>query len=160
MVEGTRAVLASQVRQEVHHASMDSQPLSPSTSPVPGAELQSGTKRFGGILCAAKQPDGRLGHNQRDVALQPIPQALAQVSRSVLPRRNIYPYLAVFDLDGEDACLVGELVEGATALEIEAGVVPVAGQDPVLQGAPVQGEAHVGTAIVQGVYPAFVEEER
>ena len=37
----------------------------------------------------AKQPDGRLGHDQRDVALQPISQALAQVSRTVLPRREI-----------------------------------------------------------------------
>jgi hypothetical protein len=56
--------------------------------------------------------------------------------------------------------LVGELVERTTALQIEARVVPVAGQDAVSQGAPVQGEAHVGTAVVHGAYPAFVEEER
>jgi hypothetical protein len=29
-----------------------------------------------------------------------------------------------------------------------------------LQGAPVQGESHVGTAIVQSVHPTVMEEER
>jgi hypothetical protein len=36
----------------------------------------------------------------------------------------------------------------------------VAGQDTVAYAPPVQGEPHVGTAIVHGVYPAVVEEER
>ena len=35
----------------------------------------------------------------------------------------------------------------------------MAGQDAVLQGAPVQREPHVGTAVVHGVYPAVMEEE-
>ena len=35
----------------------------------------------------------------------------------------------------------------------------VAGEDAVLQGAPVQGEAHVGTAIIQGVHPTVMEEQ-
>jgi hypothetical protein len=38
--------------------------------------------------------------------------------------------------------------------------VPVAGQDAVLYGPPVQREPHVGTAIVHSVYLAVVEEER
>jgi hypothetical protein len=38
-------------------------------------------------------------------------------------------------------------------------VMPVAGEDAVLQGAPVQGKAHVGTAIIQGVHPTVVEEQ-
>src|SRR5215217_2148245 len=69
------------------------------------------------------------------------------------------PHLAVPDLHRKDARLVGELVEGPAALEIEAGVVPVAGQDALLQGAPMQGELHMRTSIVHGVYPAIVEEE-
>ena len=126
--------------------------LAPNSSPA--------RKGSAGSSPRAQQPDGRLGHDQRDVALQPLPQALAQVGRPVLPRREIDPHLAVPDLHGKDARLVGELVEGPAALEIEAGVVPVAGQDAVLQGAPVQGKAHVGTAVVHGVHPAIVEEER
>jgi hypothetical protein len=85
---------------------------------------------------------------------------LAQVSRTVLSRREIHPYLTVSNLDREYACLVGKLVEGSTALKVEAGMMPVAGEDAVLQSAPMQGESHVGTAIVQGVHPTVMEEER
>jgi hypothetical protein len=136
------------------------QTLPPPRSPVSGAELQPNAEWLGGIFSAAQQPDGRLGHDQRDVSLQPISQALAQVRRTVLPRREINPYLTVSNLDGEHACLVSKLVEGSAALEVEAGVMPVAGEDAVLQRAPMQGESHVGTAIVQGVHPTVMEEER
>ena len=132
MVEGPWSVLGSQVRQEVHHAGVHGQSLPPPRPPVSAAELQPDAERFGGIFPAAEQPDGRLGHDQRDVALQPISQALAQVSRTVLPRREIDPYLAVSDLHRKDARLVGKLVEGSAALEVEAGVMPVAGEDAVL----------------------------
>ena len=39
-------------------------------------------------------------------------------------------------------------------------MVPVAGQDAVAYAPPVQGEPHVGAAIVHSVYQAVVEEER
>ena len=55
---------------------------------------------------------------------------------------------------------IGELVEGPAAFQIEAGVVPVAGQDAVAYAPPVQGEPHMGTAIVHGVHAAVMEEER
>jgi hypothetical protein len=85
---------------------------------------------------------------------------LAQVSRTVLSRREIHPYLTLSNLDREYACLVSKLVEGSAALEVETGMMPVAGEDAVLEGAPVQGESHVGTAIVQSVHPTVMEEER
>ena len=56
--------------------------------------------------------------------------------------------------------LVGELVEGPAAFQVEAGMVPVTGQDAILYGPPVQREPHVGTAIIHSVYLAVVEEER
>ena len=160
MVESPWSILGSQVRQEVHHTGVHGQPLPPPRLPVSGAELQPNAEWLGGVFSGAEQPDGRFGHDQRDVALQPISQTLAQVRRTVLPRREINPYLTVSNLNGEHACLVGKLVEGSTALEVEAGVMPVAGEDAVLQGAPVQGESHVGTAIVQSVHPTVMEEER
>ena len=78
----------------------------------------------------------------------------------VLSRREVHPHLAVPDLHWEDARLIGELVEGPAALKIEAGVVPVAGQDAVAYAPPVQREPHMGAAIVHRVYHALVEEER
>ena len=120
------------MRQEVHHAGVYGQSLPPPRPPVSAAELQSNAERFGGIFPAAQQPNGRLGHDQRDVVLQPISQALAQIRRTVLPRREINPYLTVSDLDREYACLVGKQVEGSTALEVKAGVMPVTGEDAIL----------------------------
>jgi hypothetical protein len=77
----------------------------------------------------------------------------------VFPWSEVYPYLTVSDLYREDACLVGELVECTAALQVESGVVPVAGQDAVPDRPPVQGKAHVGAAVVHGMYLATVEKE-
>src|ERR671911_2598109 len=137
MVECPWSILGESGEAKVHHAGVHCQSLPPSRSPVSAAELQPRAKRFGGIFPAAQQPDDRLGHDQRNVALQPISQALAQVSRTVLPRREIHPYFVVSNLNGEHAGLVSKLVEGSTALEVEAGVMPVAGEDAVLPGTPV-----------------------
>jgi hypothetical protein len=55
--------------------------------------------------------------------------------------------------------LVGPDVEGVPLLEFEAGVVPVTGEDAVLDGAPGEREPHVWTAVVDGVHLAVVVEE-
>jgi len=73
---------------------------------------------------------------------------------------EIHPHLAVANLYREDARLIGKLIESTAAFQVKASVVPVTGQDAVLYSPPVQREAHVGTAIVHGVYLAVVEEER
>ena len=75
-------------------------------------------------------------------------------------RCEVHPHLAVPDLYREDARFIGELVEGPAALQVEAGVVPVTGQDAVAHAPPVQREPHVGAAIVHGVHAAVVEKER
>jgi len=40
------------------------------------------------------------------------------------------------------------LVEGATAVQIEARMMPVAGENAVLDGAAIEWEAHMGASIV------------
>jgi len=47
--------------------------------------------------------------------------------------------------------VVGELVESAAAPQVEAGVVPVAGQDAIADTSAVQGKAQVRAAVVDGV---------
>ncbi len=56
--------------------------------------------------------------------------------------------------------VVGEEVEGVALLQLEASVVPVAGQNAVLDGPPSKRKAHVWTAVVDGVDLALVMEER
>src|SRR5262249_38696292 len=46
--------------------------------------------------------------------------------------------------------IVRPQVEGAAAFEVEAGVVPVTGQDSVLDTAALEREAHMRATIVEG----------
>ena len=91
-----------------------------------------------------------------EAVLQSSPPVLVLVACG---RLRVDPHLAIDHADGEAAHIVGEGVEGAAAGEIKAGVVPVAGEDAVFDAAPVEGEAHVGTAVVDGVYLTIVVED-
>ena len=68
-------------------------------------------------------------------------------------------HVVALDLHGEAAQVVGPLVEGAARAEIEARVVPVAGEDPVAHRAAMQGKTHVRTPVVDGVDLAAVSEQ-
>src|SRR5260370_12886659 len=51
-------------------------------------------------------------------------------------------------------------IEGAAAFEVEAGVVPMTGQDAVLDAAALERKAHVRATIVEGEdAPAVVDDE-
>ena len=60
---------------------------------------------------------------------------------------------------GKTRSVVGELVERAAGAEVEARVVPVAGEDAVRDRAAVEREAHVRAAVVDGVHGVPVGEE-
>ena len=62
---------------------------------------------------------------------------------------GLHPDLQVTHFDGTGRHIVGPQIEGAAAREIEAGVVPVAGQDAILNAAAVERKTHVRTAIVE-----------
>ena len=59
------------------------------------------------------------------------------------------PDLAVAQLDRAGRRVVRPQIECAAAVEIEAGVVPMAGQDAVLDAAAVEREAHVRASVVE-----------
>ena len=62
--------------------------------------------------------------------------------------RKTSPFLTSTDI-GID--IVGEQIEGASADQIEAGVVPIACKDAVFNRPAMQGEAHVRTAVINGM---------
>src|SRR5439155_8977507 len=72
---------------------------------------------------------------------------------------EIHPALAVAKLDRKRAQVVGPLVERATGGEIEARVVPVAGEDSVADRAAVKREAHVRAAVVDRLHVVSVRKE-
>ena len=77
----------------------------------------------------------------------------------IAPRRQVDVDVVALDLDGEAAQLVGELVEGAAGAEVEARVVPVAREDPVVDRPAVQREAHVRAAVVDRVDGVSIGEQ-
>ena len=62
---------------------------------------------------------------------------------------GLYPDLAVAQFDRKDRYVVRPQIKGAAAFEIEPGVVPMTGQDAVLDAAPLKRETHVRATIVK-----------
>ena len=92
-----------------------------------------------------------LGDHEAKVVGKPVLEPTAPVARGVaMTKRGLDPDLAVvthLDRTGRD--IVGPEIEGAAAREIEARVMPMTGQDPVLDGATIEWEAHVWAAVVE-----------
>ena len=77
-----------------------------------------------------------------------------------MTERGLYPDLAAAHLYRADWRVVRPQIEGAAAFEVEAGVVPMTGQDPVLDAAAVEREAHVRAPIVERKDPpAIIDDE-
>ena len=70
-----------------------------------------------------------------------------------------HPDLAVTPLGGASRHVVCPQIEGTATREIEAGVVPVAGQDSILNATPIQRKAHMRTAIVEREDATFVVDD-
>src|ERR1700722_15859116 len=68
----------------------------------------------------------------------------------IAARIEIDPDVAVFDLDRERAHVVRPRIECAPAMQVEARVMPVAGEDAILDGAAIKRKAHVRASIVDG----------
>src|SRR5438445_13621861 len=77
-----------------------------------------------------------------------------------MSERGLHPDVTIAHLDRADRHVVRPEVEGAATFEIEASVVPVTGQDAVLDAAALEREAHVRAPIVEGEdTPAVVDDE-
>jgi len=70
-----------------------------------------------------------------------------------------YPDFAITHLGEAGRHVVCPQIEGAATREIEAGVVPVAGQGAILDAAAIQGKAHMRAAIVEREDTGFVVDD-
>ena len=88
---------------------------------------------------------------------EPVRKSLAPVrGRIGVSDCGLHPNFAIAQFDREGRNVVGPQVKSAAAFEIEAGVMPMAGQDTVLDGAAIEWEAHVRASIVEGKTSAAV----
>ena len=110
---------------------------------------------------AASWPCTRLGDDKADVVCKAIRKPPTPVLGGIgMTERGLHPDLAIAHLDREGRHVVGPEVECAAAFEVEAGVVPMTGQDAVLEAAPLEREAHVRASIVEREdAPTIVDDE-
>ena len=79
---------------------------------------------------------------------------------SVARGSHIHPDLAVYNVDREAAHIVGPEVERTTTGKVEAGMMPVTGENTIVDGTFIQGEAHMRATVINGVHLTAVREER
>src|SRR5690349_10848260 len=144
-------MLSLQSRGQIRERSQHRQTLAPASRPMPGAEEKPDAERLGDLLAALDQRDDRLGQDQRQVVLEPLPQATALIRASVRTRADVYPDLGLADLDRISTDVVCPGIESAAAAQIESSVVPVAGENLTGNAATVQREAHMRAAIVERI---------
>ena len=159
VVERGGSLVAGQPRHEVHQARQRRQPAEPTPAAPKGAELEPGGKRIRSARVRVGQRDRRLREDEWDVPPQPVVQPLPLMRQRVVGRRQVDVDVVAVDLDGKPAQIVGPLVEGAAGAEIEASVVPVAGEDPVADRPAVKREAHMRATVVDGVHVTPVRDE-
>jgi hypothetical protein len=91
---------------------------------------------------------------------EPVVESLTPMrSRIRVSEDGPDPDFAITHLGGAGRHVVRPQIEGAAAREIEAGVVPVAGQGAVLDAAAIQGIAHMRAAIVERKDTIFVVDD-
>ena len=92
-----------------------------------------------------------LGDYEPEVVCKAVRKSLTPVrGRIGVSDCGLHPNFAIAQFDREGRDVVRPQVKSAAAFEIEAGVMPMTGQDAVLDAAPLQWETHVRAPIVEG----------
>ena len=131
VVQRRRPIGGVEPRGEVHEAGQRRQAAEPAAAAARDAEVEPGAEDVDAARIGFEQRDRRLRQHERDVALEPVAQPLALVRDRVVARAEVDEHVVAVELDREAAQLVGELVERAAGRQVEARVVPVAGEDAV-----------------------------
>ena len=124
-----------EVRHHVAHGGHDGEPVAPACVALGGTEAAPDLEQGGGVGATVDKGDGRLGHDQPEVVLEAVLEATPLVGDLVAAGRGVDPDVAAPHLERVAAHVVGEGVEGAARTELEAGVMPVADDDAVADGA-------------------------
>src|SRR5262249_36196020 len=102
-----------------------------------------------------------LGDDEPEVVGEAVRKPLSPVPGGIgITERRLQPDFTIAEFDREDRYVVRPQIEGAAAFEIEAGVMPVTGQDTVLDGAALEWEAHVWAPIVEGEHAPIVVDHK
>ena len=136
-----------QAGQKVGQGGQDRRADAPAI-PVAHPEQHGPTNHLGRRLGGGEQAVNRLAQHQFQIVghglVETAAPALRIVPRPVVPD----PQPAVPFFHREHGHVVGPGIEGAAARQFETGMMPMARQDAVVHGAPMERKAQVGAAVV------------
>ena len=91
-----------------------------------------------------------LGDHEAEIVGQAVVEPTAPMARRIaVAERRLDPDLAVTHLDRTGRNVIGPEIERAAARQIEAGVMPMTGEDAVLDAAAIERKAHMRAAVVE-----------
>ena len=122
------------------------------------AEQSRIAQQRGFVDPGAARAEHRLGDHQAQIVRHAVVETsspvLGRIGAEATVRRD--EDLAVRDPHRRGGHIVGPQVEGAAARQVEARVMPGAGENAVPDAALVQGKAEMRAAVVQGEHAALV----
>ena len=151
MEQGEIDLLLAQQGKDVAESRQDGQARAPAVT-VGSAEQRRLTHDINSRHAGRELPVHGLGDDQAEIVGQTVlkPASPMRGRISFVEARSDPNFASPTHLDWAGRHVVGPEIEGATACEIKPGMVPVTGQDAVLDASAVEGEAHVRAAVVQG----------
>ena len=155
--KGEIALLLGQQRNEVGEGRDNGLADTPAVT-VAGAEQHGIANKCTIIGMVTAQPEHRFGDDEPDIVLQPLPQAVAPMIIAVgVARPPAHPHGSVvpqFHRGGRD--VIGPEIERPAARQVEAGMMPVAGQNAVLDRTAVKREAEMRAAVIERVDASLI----
>ena len=148
--QGEAGLLLRQPGHQISQSREDGQADTP-TVPMLRSEQRDLAQHRRRRLACAEQATHRLGDDQIQIVGQAVREPAAPVTHRVgMVEHGLYPDVFLADLDRTGRHVVRPQVERAAAGQIEPGVMPMAGQDAVLDRPAVEREAHMRAAVVEG----------
>ena len=160
MEQGEMDILLAQHGQEIGKRRVYGKPGVPAIA-VPRPEQRHLPHDLGSRNAGRKLSLHRFGDDETKVMGEAVGKPLTPMRGGIpMVEAGLDPNLAIAHLDRARRCVVRPQIESAAAFEIEARVVPMAGQDAILDTAALERKAHMGAAIVEGKdAPLIVDHE-
>src|SRR5262249_7318983 len=122
---------------------------------------QSVAHDFRGRHACRGSSQHRLANHQADVVGKAVMQSAAPMCRLIAhcpPGRH--PHVTVDNAHYAQGHVVGPQVEGRPAAQVETGMMPVAGENAVLDAAAVERKTHMRAAVVERDYVLAIGHDK
>ena len=157
--EQSDTLLFGQNRQEIAERSKDRQAYTPTVAVLDPEQRDLPheiRRRYAGRKLAADGFGNDKAQDMPEAVVEPLAPMRCRIS---VTESRPHPDLAVTQLGGAGRHVVCPQIEGTATREIEAGVVPVAGQGSILDATAIQRKAHMRAAIVEREDATFVVDD-